>query len=265
MTSYGQLCDVIFQIFMGMLFSVTRLMGFFKGSPILSQQIVTGYLRTAFALSLVFILYPIVQVGHPPGEVPLLWTAGILIKEFLLGFLLGYAVGLIFWVGHGVGFLIDNQRGAAIASTFVALLEDQGSPLASMVMMTMLTLMFVSGAFLTVLSFLFETYRLWPVFSFFPALSKQDLPLLINRFDHFVYMTALLASPVLIATFLTEFGLGIVNRFAPQLNVFFLSMPIKSAVAVVILIVYATFLMQFFKEQFKSADVMIDIFTPFLK
>ena len=43
--------------------------------------------------------------------------------------------------------------------------------------------------------------------------------------------------------FLATLGLGFVNRTAPQLNVFFLSMPIKSALGVAMLIIYLPFIM----------------------
>ena len=53
----------------------------------------------------------------------------------------------------------------------------------------------------------------------------------------------IIAAPVIIVMFLATIGLGFVNRTAPQLNVFFLSMPIKSAIGVALLIVYLPFIM----------------------
>ena len=43
--------------------------------------------------------------------------------------------------------------------------------------------------------------------------------------------------------FLATIGLGLVNRTAPQLNVFFLSMPVKSALGVAMLIIYLPFVL----------------------
>ena len=43
--------------------------------------------------------------------------------------------------------------------------------------------------------------------------------------------------------FLATIGLGFVNRTAPQLNVFFLSMPIKSALGVAFLIIYLQYIL----------------------
>ncbi len=38
--------------------------------------------------------------------------------------------------------------------------------------------------------------------------------------------------------FLAEIGLALVSRFVPQLQVFFLAMPIKSALAMLVLLLY---------------------------
>ena len=43
--------------------------------------------------------------------------------------------------------------------------------------------------------------------------------------------------------FLATLGLGLVNRTAPQLNVFFLSMPIKSALGIAMLVIYLPFIL----------------------
>jgi len=50
----------------------------------------------------------------------------------------------------------------------------------------------------------------------------------------------LFAAPVLVAMFLAEVGLALVSRFAPQLQVFFMAMPIKSALAMLVLMLYAS-------------------------
>jgi flagellar biosynthetic protein FliR len=44
-----------------------------------------------------------------------------------------------------------------------------------------------------------------------------------------------LCAPVILATFLTDLALGMINRVAPQVQVFFVSMQIKPAVSILIL------------------------------
>jgi type III secretion protein T len=45
--------------------------------------------------------------------------------------------------------------------------------------------------------------------------------------------------------FLAELGLALVSRFAPQLQVFFLAMPIKSALALLVLVLYMSTLFEY--------------------
>ena len=45
-----------------------------------------------------------------------------------------------------------------------------------------------------------------------------------------------LASPVLLATFLVDLALGMINRVAPQVQVFFVAMQIKPVVTVLIMV-----------------------------
>jgi type III secretion protein T len=58
----------------------------------------------------------------------------------------------------------------------------------------------------------------------------------------------LLSAPAIIAMFLAELGLALVSRFAPQLQVFFLAMPIKSALALFVLVMYMGTLLDYSGE-----------------
>ncbi|MBR4614911.1 MAG: flagellar biosynthetic protein FliR, partial [Kiritimatiellae bacterium] len=53
--------------------------------------------------------------------------------------------------------------------------------------------------------------------------------------------------------FLATLGLGLVNRTAPQLNVFFLSMPVKSALGIAMLVIYLPFIMDMLMYTKESA------------
>jgi type III secretion protein T len=55
-----------------------------------------------------------------------------------------------------------------------------------------------------------------------------------------VGLALLLAAPAVIAMFLAELGLALVSLPVPQLQVFFLAMPIKSALVLLVLVLYLT-------------------------
>jgi type III secretion protein T len=60
-----------------------------------------------------------------------------------------------------------------------------------------------------------------------------------------MFIGVVMAAPAILAMFLSELGLAMVSRFAPQLQVFFLAMPIKSAIAILVLAIYIPFLFDY--------------------
>ena len=67
--------------------------------------------------------------------------------------------------------------------------------------------------------------------------------MVLGAVDEMLRTTVVISAPAIIVMFLATIGLGLVNRTAPQLNVFFLSMPVKSALGIALLIVYLPFIM----------------------
>ena len=91
---------------------------------------------------------------------------------------------------------------------------------------------------------MFQSYVSWPVATFFPYIGSQWVDFFYGQFGQLLRLCLLLAAPLLIAMFLAEFGLALISRFAPSLNVFILAMPIKSIVASLLLVMYLNGLME---------------------
>ncbi len=211
--------------------------------PVLSKQILGGTLiRNGVCCSLLLFIWPAVT---DTLHTPLAGMALILIigKEILLGILIGFIAAIPFYAIESAGFLIDNQRGDTLAATLNPALGSQSSSTGLFLTQTLMTLFYSGGAFLTLLGSLYQSYVNWPVTQFFPQLSGQWVDFFYGQFSQMLKLCVLLASPVLIAMFLAELGLALISRFAPSLNVFILAMPIKSAVASLLLVFYIAIMM----------------------
>ena len=73
------------------------------------------------------------------------------------------------------------------------------------------------------------------------------------------------SAPILIVLFLAEFGLGMISRFAPQLNVFFMAMPVKSWLSMFFLLFYFSLLGQLFREYFFTQSKLMLFIRNFFK
>ena len=226
--------------------AMARIGGAFALFPALTESMIPGVARRVATLSLAVLVIPSVKAGMPPGE-PTWWMFAILAaREALIGFLIGFFASIPFWVAENVGNFIDNQRGATMGEVYSPLNGSQVSTTGIFFTQLVSTIFFVSGAIFLFLGALYNSYMIWPVFpadAVFPAFVSDAPVRILTALDGMLRTTVVISAPVIIVMFLATLGLGLVNRTAPQLNVFFLSMPVKSALGVAMLIVYLPFIM----------------------
>lgn len=240
-------------------FTLPRMTAALSVSPFFGPQFIQGMARQVVIMSLTLIAVPIVAFAAetpPLREHSPLFFGLVMAKEIALGLLLGYVSGFVFWIAEGTGFFIDNQRGSSMAEVVDPVSGSSTSPFGILLTKIVAVLFFVGGGFHAFLILLYESYRIWPVFQYFPAF-HPDLPqAVLGVVDGILGYIVLFAAPLVLAMFLAEFGLGLMNRFSPQLNVFFLAMPVKSAIASVLIILYLGVLTGLLQDQFVNREKM---------
>lgn len=228
-------------------YAVPRFLAVFSMLPLLSREALPMFLRMAavgcFAALLVPGLLP--QVAQ---ERTVIESLGIVFKETLVGVAIGLVLATPLWAVEMMGDLVDTQRGATIAQTLNPLTSHETSPLGQLFNQAVVTLLFVIGGFLLVLGVIYDSFSIWPVFGWWPRFSADAPRLALELLDRFMTLAVLLAAPVVICMFLAEAGMALVSRFVPQLQVFFLAMPVKSAIAMLVFAVYGVVLFDYTHE-----------------
>ena len=216
--------------------SQARLLPLLAMLPFMNRTMVPRVIAFGMAAGLSLLVAPVLARSPVPDGLMLVL---VLLKEGLLGLTLGRLVALPFWMFEAVGFIIDNQRGASMAATLNPLTGNDSSPLGLLFSFAFIVYFLTAGGMPLLLGLVYDSYRLWPPLSFWPHWGEDAATLLMSQLNRLVTSGLLMAAPVLLVMFLAELGLALVSRFAPQLQVFFLAMPIKSALALFVLILYA--------------------------
>jgi type III secretion protein T len=226
------------QWILGFSLVMPRFLAAFSLLPYFSRQMIPGLLRFGVAASLCIVLVP--PVGQRAGEIandpPRLFLT--ILKETILGVLIGFLLASLYWAAEGIGAYIDNQRGSAMASSANPLTGAESTSLGILFTQAFTVYLMTTGAFVLLLGAFYNTYVLWPVLDFVPSLGSNGPVIILDTFDRMFRMIVVLSAPLIVAMFLAEFALALVSRFVPQINVFFLAMPIKSALALLMLIFY---------------------------
>lgn len=228
--------------FYAYMLSMTRIGAFVTFFPLTGGEAMKGLwvTRTLFVMGITLFIFPVVDNQLPSTDMDFsLPFAILLLKEMLLGYLIAYLFSPILWIADALGGFIDGQRGTGQENAQDSFTDEQTTPLGLCLIQTTVVLILTSGGLLIYFGFIFDTFVFWPPFSFLPAFTDPEmLTLFVTRLAVTVELTLVIAAPVVIATFLTDWSLGLLNRFAQQMNVYVLAMSIKSAVALAVLVVY---------------------------
>jgi type III secretion protein T len=230
-----------------------RITAVFVILPLLSGGAVSVLARGAIVLSLALVLYPHVAPSVPQQPLPVVAWGLVVAKEVMIGVLIGFLAGSFFWVVQSVGHVIDFQTGVSAQAVFDPLTHQESGPTAGFLLQLALVLFLVSGGLLAFIGLIYKSYAVWPVFSYYPDIDVALESLMLRQADSLMTMTIKLAAPVVVVLLLLDVALGLLNRFVPQFNVFMISMPVKAALALLILALSLSILYEGVRDFF-SAD-----------
>ncbi|HVF56814.1 MAG TPA: flagellar biosynthetic protein FliR [Pyrinomonadaceae bacterium] len=254
-----------FLVLIGLAFA--RMLSFLVVVPFFGGAAVPARVKVATATAFVVILYPALAAGLPKDGGPLPFGAlgfvALLAKEAFVGFTLGFVASLVFEAVQVAGRVIDFQRGSTMAEMFAPQLQTRVSELGQFKLQFAIVLFLAIGAHHFFISSLLRSFEVIPALGF-PHLAAGWTPaaqFIANVTGGVIAIGVQLAAPAMIALLLTDLFFGIVNRVAPQINVFFLSLPVKMAVGLVVVLValplFKDRYIYYFREAYKSFEFLI--------
>ncbi len=200
----------------------------------------------------------------PAQRIPLnVWIIGIgVIKEFLIGFTLGFIIRLVFDGIQLGGQFIGYQMGFAIVNVIDPYSSNQVSIIAQFkTLLAILIFLTINGHYILIAA-IKKSFLLVPIlgWSLKGPLTSQILRLTGNIFA----IGLKIAAPVLVTLIFTHIALALVARTMPQINVFIVGFPLEIGVGFFILGAsmpflgwcYKHFFIQAFKEMWLGLKLM---------
>jgi type III secretion protein T len=231
--------------------SATRVAVAFLLVPLFTNELIPALVRNAMFLAIA-LLALLMQPAATPFSPSGFQLIGLFAKEAFIGATIGIFFAGVMWAFEAAGSVIDTKAGTTQAQINDPLTGAQVSlngaflgRLASFVFMA-------GGGFMVMIGTLLESYTLWPVRAPMPTLVQGGMRLFESQFGRIMLLTLLVAAPALVLLYLLEGALGLVNRFAQQLNVFSLSQSLKTVTATWIILVQTVSLVQLLQDDLLS-------------
>lgn len=207
--------------------------------PVLTSKNLSGSLIRN-ALMLAFMLPVIHGIEAAPFfSSPLQVNGNFLLalaSELFIGLVIGFVAAIPFWAIGSAGFLIDTMRGSSMGSIFNPTLGESSSLLSVLFTQLLTVLFFVAGGMNHLLTALYTSYVLIAPGEHF-RLNHAALRFIVQQWDLLSSLFLCFSAPAAAVMLLIDIGMGLLNRSAQQLNVFFLAMPIKSILALLIIMI----------------------------
>jgi type III secretion protein T len=222
-----------------LMLSAPRIAAAFLILPILSKEDAPPLVRNTIYVALAIAVTPFVSAAAavPRDFVP--W-AGLIVKEIFVGAVIGFSFAAVLWAVSMAGDIIDTKVGTSMATVVDPLAGGQTS-LSGALLSRFSGYIFLAVGGLTIfLDLLLGSYSVWPVQAAFPAMDLRGVEYFARGFGSMMSMAFMLAAPALILMSLIDLALGVMNRYAPQLNVLPIAMALKAWLASLILLLGLT-------------------------
>ena len=227
-----------------------RITAFFVVVPIFSSKVVPR----AFKIGISFFVSLIVFSSSGTGiTVPQdLSYILLIVREAMIGLLLGFIAFLMFMAIQTAGSLIDMQIGFGIANV-IDPMSGISSPIIGNFKYMIATLIFLSvNGHHHLLNAIVNSYKWVPINNniLIKMVNGSLSDFLVRSFAQSFVISLQMAAPLVTALFLTDIGLAYLARTAPQYNVFVIGVPLKIVIGLALLILLMPTMAVLFQDLF---------------
>lgn len=242
-----------------------RITSFFVVAPVFTFRGVPNQFKVGIAFFVALIAY---TISSPAANVSFDgYFVLAIIREVLVGLLLGFVAYLFFTVVQIAGSFVDLQMGFGIVNVMDPVTGVQSPILGSFKYIIAILLFLSVNGHHFLISAIMDSYSWIPLEHelFVHIYNGEVSAFLIESFVTVFILAFKMAAPLIVSLFLADVALGMLARTAPQFNLFVVGIPIKILLGfVVFLFMMSGFLalfIQLFQQMLSSLGELITILS----
>jgi len=230
-----------------------RFVGLFILTPIFSSRVIPVRVRVGLAFLMALISIPLIS-STPVLPVNEMGVFIEVLRELLVGLIIGFITLLTFAVVQLAGRFVDMRMGFAIVNVSDPI-HGTTLPLMGQYKNILATLLFLSiNGHHILIRAVQDSFLIVPPGSI--VLTNQALSLIIRKSSDLFLLAFKLALPIIATLFIVDLILGFMARTMPQLHIFVVGLPIKIIFGLLVLFLslgtVVHFSAQLFEDGFKT-------------
>lgn len=204
-----------------------RLAGLFIFTPVLANRTLPRQMRVLLVVMLAASLYPMLPAqAQVAPDAAMIDLAPMVIRELLIGLIMGFLAALPIHALDLSGYLISHQMGLGLARVYNPELETETDTTGQLVMYLGLASFVAVGGLEVLFLSIADTFRFVPLGGG-PGAAQVPLDLIVGLIGSGFELAVRVAAPVLCIIFLLMIAMGFVTKTMPQINIMSVGFTVK--------------------------------------
>ena len=233
---------------------MARMGGIFLIGPVFSNRVIPRQVKVLLTLAFTIIMFAGLQLKTPVIPTNLGPFTVYLVSEMVIGLIIGFVAQFTFAAVQFAGQAIDMQIGFGIVNVIDPVYGTQAPLIGSFQNLLALLLFLTTNSHHYMIAALYQSYARIPIFGL--AVGKEVSQVMIDLFGTMLITGLKLAIPVVGAIFVAEMALGLIARTMPQMQVFFVGIPAKIFLGIMLLVmilpIYVTTIQFLFEGSYQD-------------
>lgn len=229
-----------------------RIIAIFGTAPIFGHQAFPAIGKIFLAGVVAYITFLTLNTTKFQVEPDLFNLAFYGLKEVVTGLIIGFSLNLIFYGFSFAGMLIGTDMGLNMASVLNPLQETESNVIGEVINIFAILVFFLINGHHYIIRAVVASFKVIPLGKY--TLTQPAFDLFIKYTASVFVVAVKIAAPVMVSFFLVNLAEGILARVIPQMQIFFVTQPLKIGIGLLLLIFVLPIYIYFFKVMLQGCE-----------
>lgn len=241
----------------GLFFVFARIGSIVMLLPTIGEAFVAAQARLALAMLISLIVWPLIP-DLPAVPDSALMMMILIMGELVIGLFIGTVLRMVMSAANIAGMVIAQMSSLANALVQDATAQQQASITGNFLTLSALLIIFTADLHLVMLRGLAESYIVFP-----PAVAPptEDFAMVLSKTMAMTFTLAMkMAAPFVAVGTLFYVGMGLMARLMPQVQIFFVSIPVNVAIGLLIMGLAIPSILRLFKVGLENSLSVFQVY-----
>lgn len=217
--------NILISDFITGLFVFLRIAGVIFIAPIFGHGSIPVIAKIFLAIVITYMLMFLVKDFQFNQEQGLLMLALTGAKELITGMIIGFAFNIVLWGIAFGGMIIGQETGFGVAAIFNPSVEFENNIIGDFYYLIALMVFLLINGHHFIIQSIHSSLKLIPLGTY---VIDGDVLREVVKYAGGVFVIAIkIAAPILVSFFLVHVAMGVISRMIPQMQVFFVALPLQ--------------------------------------